>query len=133
MRTVQATEAKAHLSELLRNVERGATVAITRHGQTIAHVVPARSGADADRKEMVARFRRRARLTSDTSMERLNALRDLPIRTDSEPQLDVAWALAERHRLSFYDAVNCFPSLTAPRGRNNLMGLFDNGVKPNLS
>ena len=48
---------------------------------------------------------RRARLTSDTSMERLNALRDLPIRTDSEPQLNVAWALAERHRLSFYDAV----------------------------
>ena len=59
MRTVQATEAKAHLSELLRNVERGETVAITRHGQTIAHVVPAQSGADADRKEMVARFRRR--------------------------------------------------------------------------
>ena len=30
---------------------------------------------------------------------------DLPIRTDMEPDLDIAFALAERHGLSFYDAI----------------------------
>ena len=59
MRAIQATEAKARLADLLRTVERGETVAITRHGRTIAHVVPARAGEDADRKQAVARFRRR--------------------------------------------------------------------------
>ena len=38
---LQSTEARARFAELLRTVERGETVAITRHGQTIAHVVPA--------------------------------------------------------------------------------------------
>ena len=48
---------------------------------------------------------RRARLTVDMPVERLRSLRDLPIRTDPEPDLDVAFALAEKHRLSFYDAI----------------------------
>ena len=38
---VKSTEAKARFAEFLRTVERGETVAITRHGKTIAHVVPA--------------------------------------------------------------------------------------------
>ena len=59
MRTIQATEAKARLAELLRTVERGDTVAITRHGRTIAHMVPARSGVDAEQAQVIARFRRR--------------------------------------------------------------------------
>ena len=59
MRTIQATEAKAHLAELLRTVERGETVAITRHGETIAHMIPARAGERADHKQVVDRFRRR--------------------------------------------------------------------------
>lgn len=59
MRTVQATEAKARLAELLRTVERGETVEITRHGQTIAHMIPARAGERADHKQVVDRFRRR--------------------------------------------------------------------------
>ena len=41
MLIIQTTEAKERLAELLRTVERGDTVAIARHGQTIAHVVPA--------------------------------------------------------------------------------------------
>ena len=40
MREVQASEAKAHLSELLDEVERGETVVITRHGRAIARIVP---------------------------------------------------------------------------------------------
>ena len=59
MHTMQATEAKARLAELLRTVERGKTVVITRHGKAIAHVIPARAGERADRKQVVDRFRRR--------------------------------------------------------------------------
>jgi prevent-host-death family protein len=36
----QASEAKAKWAELLDQVERGRTVRITRHGKTIARVVP---------------------------------------------------------------------------------------------
>ena len=59
MREVQATEAKTRLSELLRVVERGETVAITRHGKPVAHLVPAPSQARANRKKAVERFRQR--------------------------------------------------------------------------
>lgn len=48
---------------------------------------------------------RGGRLAADGPAERLNALRDLPIRTDPEPDLPLAFALAEKHGLSFYDAV----------------------------
>ena len=40
MREVQASEAKAHLSQLLDEVERGEIVVITRHGRRIARIVP---------------------------------------------------------------------------------------------
>ena len=59
MRTIQATEAKACLAELLRTVEHGETVAITRHGEATAHVIQARAGERADHKQAVARSRRR--------------------------------------------------------------------------
>ena len=184
MREFTATEAKARLAELLRTVERGEAVAITRHGEPIAHLVPApadehagrigqcpvstspqrmatrghvdrrhspraasrpspvslfvldasvalawlldergKSGADRALTRLedeegpgppsvapggaqrfaggdAARSDRRWRLSA-----RLGALRDLPIRTDSGLDLETAFALAERHALSFYDAV----------------------------
>ena len=62
MRDVSTTEAKAHLAELLRAVEYGQTVAITRHGQAIAHLVPARSQDREARKFAVESFRKRRRL-----------------------------------------------------------------------
>ena len=40
MREIQASEAKAHLSSLLDEVERGETLIITRHGKPIARLVP---------------------------------------------------------------------------------------------
>ena len=58
MQTIQATEAKARMAELLRTVEHGETVAITRHGRTIAHMVPAPSEERTGRRRAVARFRR---------------------------------------------------------------------------
>jgi len=40
MREVQSSEAKTHLPQLLDEVERGATIVITRHGRPIARLVP---------------------------------------------------------------------------------------------
>ena len=48
---------------------------------------------------------RRARLTAGVAAQRLEALHDLPIRTDTKPDLAVALTLAVRHHLSFYDAI----------------------------
>lgn len=61
MREIQATEAKAKLAELLRTVERGESIAITRHGQTVAHLVPAHDDEIVRRREAIARFRERRR------------------------------------------------------------------------
>ena len=59
MREIQATQAKTHLAELLREVEHGETIAITRHGRTVAHLVPAHAQDRASRKEAVEQFRQR--------------------------------------------------------------------------
>ena len=58
MLEVQATEAKARLAELLRTVERGETVVITRHGKKIAHLVPAVDQERADRRAAMEEFKR---------------------------------------------------------------------------
>ena len=39
-RHVATTELKGRLSEILGDVERGETIAVTRHGKTIARIVP---------------------------------------------------------------------------------------------
>lgn len=59
MDKVQATEAKARFAELLRTVERGETVVITRHGRAVARVTPAQEAEREDYAQAVARFRRR--------------------------------------------------------------------------
>ncbi|MCY3802617.1 MAG: type II toxin-antitoxin system prevent-host-death family antitoxin [Chloroflexi bacterium] len=59
MREIQATEAKSRLAELLRAVEHGETVAITRHGKVVAHLVPADVQDRANRERAVERFRER--------------------------------------------------------------------------
>jgi len=41
MREIQASEAKTHLPQLLDDIERGETIAITRHGRLVAHLTPA--------------------------------------------------------------------------------------------
>lgn len=58
MQTINATEAKARLADVLRKVERGETVAITRHGKAIAHVVPVQAGDRAERERAMADFLR---------------------------------------------------------------------------
>ena len=53
----QASEAKAKWAELLDEVERGRTVRITRHGKTIARVVPEADGRAAEIAEAIERLR----------------------------------------------------------------------------
>jgi prevent-host-death family protein len=40
MREVPASEAKTHLPQLLDEIERGESIAITRHGRPVAHLTP---------------------------------------------------------------------------------------------
>ena len=40
MREVQASDAKAHLLQLLNDVEHGEIILITRHGRPIARIIP---------------------------------------------------------------------------------------------
>ena len=56
MRYVPTTEAKAHLAQLLTVVERGESIAITRHGRPIAHLVPAEARDRDTRREAVENF-----------------------------------------------------------------------------
>src|SRR5271155_2497825 len=53
----QASEAKAKWAELLDEVERGRTVRITRHGKTIARVVPEADGRAAEIAEAIERLK----------------------------------------------------------------------------
>ena len=75
MREVRATEAKARLAELLRSVEYGETVAITRHGKTVAHLSPACDNETVTQKAAIERFRawrrrrRPVRMTTDEILE----------------------------------------------------------------
>ena len=51
---IQASEAKTHLPRLLDDVERGTTIAITRHGRRIARIVPE---TELRREEIAAAIR----------------------------------------------------------------------------
>lgn len=48
---------------------------------------------------------RSGRIRSDEVDERLRSLGDLPVRTDTDPRLGAALALARTHGLSMYDAM----------------------------
>jgi len=58
-RQVTATEAKARLLSLLDEVSGGDQIEITKHGRTVARLVPAR-GPDASRGVMEGRARSNA-------------------------------------------------------------------------
>lgn len=65
MKTVGAYEAKTHFGELLRAVESGETVIVTRHGQPVARLSPLDKESDdvAAAMEEIHRFRREHRPT----------------------------------------------------------------------
>ncbi len=53
----QASEAKAKFAELLDQVERGAIVRITRHGKTIARIVPEAEVHRSEAAEAIKRLK----------------------------------------------------------------------------
>jgi prevent-host-death family protein len=76
----QASQAKAKWAELLDEVERGRTVRITRHGRTIARVVPE---ADSRATEVAE------------AIERLKALRE---KTSKAPLAEILGSRHEGHK-----------------------------------
>jgi antitoxin (DNA-binding transcriptional repressor) of toxin-antitoxin stability system len=58
VREVQASVAKTHFSQLLDEVERGATIVVLRHGKAIAHIIPDPEARAQRRREAVANIRR---------------------------------------------------------------------------
>ena len=70
MLQVRSTDAKARLAELLRTVERGETVVITRHGKKIARIVPEADQERAERRAAVQALREARKNWSPTGMTR---------------------------------------------------------------
>lgn len=57
MSTIGAYEAKTHLPRLLGEVERGATITITRHGRPIARLVPIGNAGSQSVDELMQEMR----------------------------------------------------------------------------
>lgn len=57
MTTIQASEAKTRLAELLRKVEQGESFEITRHGKVVACITPPKDAEAEARRAAVERFR----------------------------------------------------------------------------
>ena len=57
MRQVGSYEAKTHLPALLKEVEKGETIVITRRGVPIARLVPAEEVNRAEVREVIARMK----------------------------------------------------------------------------
>lgn len=74
MHEVRTTEAKSRFAELLRDVECGESIAITRHGKPVAHLIPAVDHKLASQKETVERFRAWRRQRPRTGMTREEVL-----------------------------------------------------------
>lgn len=76
MRTVSVADAKAHLSELITQVEAGEEIVITRHGRAVAHVSPAEKIKLALPLEELAALRKTVPAWTDPSAGILRQLRD---------------------------------------------------------
>ncbi|MBL9058393.1 MAG: type II toxin-antitoxin system Phd/YefM family antitoxin [Mangrovicoccus sp.] len=72
MREVGAFEAKTHLSELLADVEAGASVTITRRGKPVARLVPVTPAAP-DRLAAIRRLQRLGKTVRMSTTEILEA------------------------------------------------------------
>ncbi|ERG65431.1 hypothetical protein L332_13400 [Agrococcus pavilionensis RW1] len=57
MTTIGVYEAKTHLPRILAEVERGATVTITRHGRPVARLVPVSNAGSQSVEELVQEMR----------------------------------------------------------------------------
>jgi prevent-host-death family protein len=74
MATVGAYEAKTHLPELLKRVESGEHITITRHGHVVAKLVPPGAASVRDVRgvvEGIKRFRSSHALGQDLTIRQL--------------------------------------------------------------
>ena len=76
MREIQASEAKTHLPQLLDEVERGATLIITRHGHRIARIVPEPDRRQAEIDKALAAIRKLRKRTGRITVGELLSARD---------------------------------------------------------
>jgi prevent-host-death family protein len=76
MREIQASEAKAHLPQLLDDVERGETLIITRHGRAIARIVPEVDRRQEEVDKAVAGIRALRQRNARVTVEELLSARD---------------------------------------------------------
>ena len=75
MREIQASDAKARLSQLLDEVERGETIVITRHGRAIARIIPEVDRRRREIEEALADIRELRKHTGEVSLDELLAWR----------------------------------------------------------
>jgi prevent-host-death family protein len=73
MKQIQLSVAKAKLSELIDEVERGETVVITRHGKPVAHIVPDDEARRARFDRAVDRMNERRKQTRPATVEEVIA------------------------------------------------------------
>ena len=71
----QASDAKAKWAELLDEVERGRTVRITRHGKTIARIVPEAEVRAGEVAEAIARLKALSRTFGKAPLDEVLASR----------------------------------------------------------
>jgi prevent-host-death family protein len=76
MITINLTEAKARLSELLDQAESGEEIVITRHGKPIARILPAQKPKHRIPFEELAAFRETMPRLSRSSADLIRELRD---------------------------------------------------------
>jgi prevent-host-death family protein len=75
MATVSAYEAKTHLPRLIRAVEQGETIVITRHGKPVARLVPVDARDRGDVGQVIERMRRARARRPRVPLEELLAYR----------------------------------------------------------
>jgi prevent-host-death family protein len=76
MRKIQASEAKAHLPQLLDDVERGETLIITRHGRAIARIVPEVDRRQEEVDKAIANIRALRQRNGKVTIEELLSARE---------------------------------------------------------
>jgi prevent-host-death family protein len=73
--TVSTYEAKTHLPRLIRAVERGETVIITRHGKPVAQLGPVQDRRREEIAEVIERMKRARAKRPKVSLEEILAWR----------------------------------------------------------
>ena len=76
MRLIQSSEAKAHLPQLLDDVERGETLIITRHGRAVARIVPEVNRRQDEINEAMANILNLRKRTGKVTAKELRSARE---------------------------------------------------------